>query len=400
MNFFRLAIALVLLSIPLAGCRSGDAGEAGDAHVDEHVEEGSAHADVVKLSDEAVKSARIQVGKPERKALQLTITAPATLQLTQGNTARIAARVPGRVAELQVKPGDEVKKGHVLAVIESPELGALRADYLAASTKARVARSNFERESRLLEKGISSEREMRQAEEAWVAARADREAADDKLHNLGLSDVEIRRLVANESHEGARFPLRSPIDGSVLEVNAAPGESIDPTTNLFTVGRLDELWAILQLPEREVLRVQKGQPVAFTLQVAPEEKFEGVVDYVGAVIDPKSRTAPVRVVVPNGSGRLLPGMFATGEIAAGDADAPKHPVVPREAVQSVEGREVVFVQSAPNQFVPVPVRIGATTASQAEIVEGLEGDESVVTSGAFILKSELSKESMGEGHEH
>lgn len=407
--------ALAVLSLALAGCPKDEHSAAEERHAegagthDEHAdgEEGhgaehgeGAHEDLVELTDAAVKSARLQVGKPEMKALQQTVTAPASLTLAQNGTARVAARVPGRIAQLHVKPGDEVKERQVLAIIESPAVGTLRAEYLAAATKARVARGNYEREQRLFERGISSEREMSQAEEAWVAARADREAADDKLHTLGLTEDEIRKLVASSSHEGARFPLRSPIAGTVLEVNAAPGESIEPTANIFTVGQLDELWALLQVPEGAALHVQKGQQVTFTLQAAPDQKFQGVVDYVGAVIDPRTRTTQVRVVIPNESGRLKPGMFASGEIAAGDGDAPQRPVVPREAVQAVEGRDVVFVQSGPNQFKPVPVRVGTTTASQVEIVEGLQGDEPVVVNGAFILKSELSKESMGEGHSH
>lgn len=410
MNAKLLGVLFAILSMSLTGCRS-DARPAAE-EVDTHGEHGEgeegakgeeghgAHEDVVQLSDAAMKSARLQVAKPEMKALQQTVSAPASLTLTQGGTARIAGRVPGRVGQLLVKPGDVVKERQVLAVIESPEVGTLRAGYLAAATKARVARSNFEREQRLLEKGITSEREMRQAEEAWVAARADREAADDRLHSLGLTEDEIRQLVTISSHEGARFPLRSPIAGTVLEVNAAPGESIEPTANLFTVGQLGELWALLQLPERDVINVRKGQQVTFTLQAAPDQKFQGVVDYVGAVIDPRTRTAQVRVVIPNEGGRLKPGMFATGEIAAGSGDVPQRPVVPREAVQSVEGRDVVFVQSGPNQFEATPVRVGTTTPSQVEIVEGLQGDEPVVINGAFILKSELSKESMGEGHSH
>lgn len=398
-KFLYAAIASAALVLP--ACRGEDRADPPE-DAGSHPEHGDAgeHEEIVRLGDAAVKSARLQVGKPEMKALQQTVTAPASLTLAQSGTARIAARVPGRIAELHVQPGDVVKKGQALAVVESPEVGTLRADYLAAATKTRVARSNFERERRLLDKGISSEREMRQAEEAWVAARADREAADDKLHTLGLSEDEIRKLVASASHEGARFPLRSPIAGTVLEVNAAPGESIEPTANLFTVGRLEELWALLQVPEGDALHVRKGQQVTFTLQAAPDQKFQGVVDYVGAVIDPRTRTTQVRVVIPNETGRLKPGMFATGEIAAGDGDAPQRPVVPRESVQTVEGRDVVFVQAGPNQFKPVPVRLGTATTSQVEIVEGLQGDEPVVVGGAFILKSELSKESMGEGHSH
>lgn len=403
-----LFIVVTTLTIALIGCTRGGGGEGvpgASSHGEEAGGEGDHHADeghedLVELSDAAKRSADLQVSKPEVKALARIITAPASLTLTQRGIARVAARVPGHITALQVQPGDAVEDRQILAFVDSPEVGSLRADYLAAATRARVARSNYEREMRLFEKGISSEREARQAEEAWVSARADGDAADAKLHSIGLSDEEIEQLVASSSHQGARFPLRSPIAGTVLEVNAAPGESVEPAENLFTVGQLDELWALLQVAEGSALELVQGQQVTFSLQAAPNETFEGVVDYVGAVIDPKTRSVQVRVVVPNQSRRLKPGMFATAEIAVSEDGAPQWPVVPRAALQKVEGRDVVFVQSGPNQFRAVEVRVGASTRSQVEILDGLQGDELVVTSGAFILKSELSKESMGDGHSH
>lgn len=418
MRTARLAlprVAAVLLAAMGCGEAEAPGGEAhqeavplangGDGTAEDRPAAGSpaadpGHEDVVRLTDEALRSAQIRVAPVESAALHATLTVPASLALTQDGTARVAARVPGRVVELGVKPGDRVEAGQELGVVSSPELGSLRAAYMAAATKARVARAGLDRQRGLFEEQITSQRELLQAEATWAAARAERDAVEDQLHTLGLTDAEIWRLVATQGHQGATFPLRSPIAGTVLAVNATPGESVDATTNLFTVGQLDELWALLQVPEGDVVRVREGQPVRLSLKAAPDHRFEGTVDYVGSTIDPRTRTAEVRLVIPNPERTLRPGMFATAEIATGNADAPRKPVVPREAVQSVEGSDVVFVQSAPNEFRAVPVRIGTTTGEQAEIVEGLQGDEQVVVAGAFVLKSELSKETLGEGHSH
>jgi cobalt-zinc-cadmium efflux system membrane fusion protein len=131
------------------------------------------------------------------------------------------------------------------------------------------------------------------------------------------------------------------------------------------------------------------------------------VEYVGDVVNEKTRTIPVQVAVANKNGLLKPGMFAQAEIAtttgkeadAGDAE-PTRLVVPREAVQKVGEAQVVFVPVGETQFKPIEVRTGASSAKEVEILSGLEPGTQIVTQGAFILKSELSKESMGEGHSH
>lgn len=118
-------------------------------------------------------------------------TVEARVAFTQDGVAQVAARVPGRLGRLEVQLGERVKKGQVLGHLESPELGQARADYLSAVTKARVAEDNFRREKELLAKGITSERETREAESAFVTAQAERNAADVRLHAMGLTDAEI-----------------------------------------------------------------------------------------------------------------------------------------------------------------------------------------------------------------
>ncbi|WP_224368451.1 efflux RND transporter periplasmic adaptor subunit [Hyalangium versicolor] len=366
-----------------------------------HGEEGSEHSEVVTLTPEALKNARLQSAQIQRKPLAIGLTAPARLAFPQSGVAQVAGRVPGRLASIEVNLGDRVKKGQVLGYLESPELGRARADYLAAATKAQVAAENFRREKELFTKGITSAREMREAESAFTSNEADRNAADARLHALGLTDPEITALKAGE-HYSSRFPARSPLDGTVVEIRGTVGQEIEATTPLFTVGDLSELWALLEVSEVQLATVQPGQPVAITVQALPDKRFQGKVAYVGALVDEKTRTTPVRVVLPNTDGSLKPGMFATAEILTGttasDDTHPQRLVVPREAVQKVGEKQLVFVPQGTNQFKAVAVKTGASSATEIELLAGVAPGTSVVTQGAFILKSELSKESMGEGH--
>lgn len=413
----RTLLFLALSSILLLSCR-GKGGAESDARQDAAQAHGGAgkggegeahggggrHEELIRLTPEAVSSAQLKTETVQRKALSVGLAVPARVAFTQKGVARVAARVPGRLASIEVSLGQKVKKGQALGYLESPELGRARADYLSAATKTQVAEDNFRREKELFAKGISSEREMREAESAFVTAQAERNAADGRLHALGLSDAEITALRGNE-HYSSRFPAPSPLDGTVVEIAGTVGQAVEAATTLFTVADLSELWVLLDISESQLAQVRVGQPVDFTVSALPERRFTGLVEYIGDIVDEKTRTIPVRVVVPNADRALKPGMFAQAEISTksevnldGGGAQPPRVVLPREAVQRVGEEQVVFVPSGENQFKPIRVRTGASSAREVEVLSGIEPGTRVVTQGAFILKSELSKESMGGGH--
>jgi cobalt-zinc-cadmium efflux system membrane fusion protein len=376
--------------------------EGGDRHGGGEAHEEEEHGEQrVRLTPEAVRSARIQTQEVQRKPLSVGITAPARVSFTQRGVAQVAARVPGRLSSIEVNLGQRVKKGQVLAYLESPELGQARADYLSAATKSRVAEDNFRREKELFDKGITSEREMREAESTFVTAQAERNAVDGRLHALGLSDAEIAALRGNE-HYSTRLPALSPLEGTVVEITGTVGQAVEATTALFTVGDLSTLWVLLDVAEVRVSEVKTGQRVDITLAALPGRRFQGQVEYIGDVINEKTRTVHVRVGVTNQDGALKPGMFAQAEIATdpGEETEAHRLVVPREAVQKLGARQVVFVPEGAGTFKPVEVSTGFSSAKEVELVSGIEPGTSVVIQGAFILKSELSRESMGEGHSH
>lgn len=370
----------------------------------EHAEDGRGHggeARAVELTPEAVRAAQIETTEAVSRPLSVALNAPARIAFTQTGVARVAPRVPGRLETIEVKLGDRVRKGAVLGYVESPELGRARADFLAAATKARVADANFRREKELLAKGITSEREMREAESASADARADLNAAEARLHTLGLSDADLAALKLDE-HPSARFPARSPIDGTVVEILGTLGQSVEGTTTLFTVGDLSSLWVLLDVSESQLALVAVGQKVTVTVPALPGRTFEGRIEHIGDIVEEKTRTVHVRVAVANRERLLKPGMFASAQIsanpgaAAGEAGA--RVVVPREAIQVLGEEKVVFVPAGANRFEAVEVHTGLEAGSEVEIAEGLSPGTKVVTRGAFVLKSELSKDAMSGSH--
>lgn len=411
----RNVILGAVLATLLGGCTpksesSATAGKeaAGEGGHEDHTEgEEEGHQELIKLTAEAVRNAGIEVAPARRRGLSSGLVAPARLSFPQKGVGRVAARVPGRLVSLEVTLGQQVAKGQVLGYLESPELSQSRADYLSAATKARVAEGNFRREKELLAKGITSEREMREAESTHATAQAEMNAAESRLHALGLSDAEIRALKADE-HYSSRFPARSPLAGTVVEISVTEGQVVEGATPLFTVGDLSQLWVLVDVYEAQLAAVRVGAEVSVSVSAYPERRFAGRVEYIGDLVDEKTRAVPVRVIVPNTDRSLKPGMFATAEIAiqvAADAGMARAGdsgtiVLPRDAVQTVGEEHVVFVAEPDNGFRPVEVRTGKTSAREVEILSGLQPGASVVVRGAFILKSELSKESMGEGHSH
>ena len=184
-----------------------------------------------------------------------------------------------------------------------------------------------------------------------------------------------------------------------MERHAGRGEVVGPSDQLFTVADLSRLWIELDVYERNLGRVSSGQPVEVTTTAWPGRVFPGRIVYVGDILDLERRTVRARVELENPDGALKPGMFATALIQI-SSEVPVV-AVPRDAVQTVEGMQVVWVPGVEvGEFVARPVELGDELPDDmVEIVSGLDVGEAVVLEGAFTLKSELAKGEFG-GHGH
>ena len=145
-------------------------------------------------------------------------------------------------------------------------------------------------------------------------------------------------------------------------------------------------------------KCRKAVAVKIQTESYPGEVFTGKVTYIGDIVDPQSRTVPVRVEVPNPKARLKPGMFATAEIVTG-ASSKQAIMIPSTAIQKIEGKPAVFVQEKDGSFAKRELELGREFGGSVEVKSGLKEGELVVVAGAFTLKSEALKESL-EGHGH
>lgn len=368
--------------------------EKGEKGHDEHGE-----GAVVHLKPEQVKAANIQVVKVEVRKETAVLEATGQIVAADDRQARVGVRVPGRITALKAAVGDTVKKGQILAVIESPELGRAKSDYVSAAASARLARENAAREKQLFEKKISAEVEWRKAEAEAVRTSAELQAAENRLHALGVGDSQLPDKVA---HFTSTFGAASPIDGVIVERGVTLGEMVNPEKTLFLVMDLAQVWLIVDVFEKDIAQVALKQKVKVGVTAYKEEQFEGEVSYIGAVVEPRSRAVKVRIALANPNGKLKPGMFARVSLSDTKGDEHEHLFVPVEAVQRTDQGTIVFVPGdEPGEFVPRPVKTGHEAGKSVAIESGLAAGEQVVVSGSFILKSELGKESLGEsGHSH
>ncbi|MFZ5479472.1 MAG: efflux RND transporter periplasmic adaptor subunit [Myxococcota bacterium] len=356
------------------------------------------HGNEVELNPAALARPDLGVEVAQPRPLASTATAPARVLLDPRREGRLSATTPGQVDRILVRPGDRVKAGQTLATVASPDLAEMVGAWLSASARVDAARSRRDRLAGLEAQGVSSRAQVSEAEAELTVALADAEAAEERLHVLGVRPEEVR--LEKGEHFSSRFPVKSPIDGEVLKAEVSVGQAVAPGDPMFHVGDLDRVWLIADVYERDLAVVRAGSTVAFTVETYGDERFTGTVDHVGALLDPETRTAEVRVLVDNRDHRLKPNMFARAILPLDGADGAEGIAVPAEAVQEVEGHEAVFVEEAPGRYQARRVRTSPLASGDVHVLEGVTPGERVVTRGAFTLKSELAKGELGEGHAH
>jgi len=383
----------------IGGADEDEHGDHGDEHGDH--EEGGEHGgegDVVELTPAAIAAARIRAEPATEGALESGLGLPARIALDPRKEAIVSAWISGQVDSISVRPGDHVTKGTRLGQVQSPELGTATANYRTAKARDQAADARHDRLKRLEADGVSSKAQVLEAEADHAEAAGLLAAAEERLRILGVP------ISDSKPHEGSRFPsrvpVRSPITGTVLTTDASVGQSVQPGEMLFRIGDLDEVWLMLDVYERDLASVREGQTVQFTVEAWPDETFTGTVAQVGDWIEPGARSVEVRVVVPNPEHRLKPNMFANAELTVDRAEVQSGVVLPADAVQMVEGREVVFIEEEPGHYLASPVVIADRTAERVRLSSGVEFGQRVIVSGAFALKSELAKSELGEGHAH
>lgn len=366
----------------LVACGAPEAAEHHDHH-DEHEESGATE---VTLSEIAIERSGIVVGAVAREPLGGGATVPAEIQADPAFTAHVAAVVTSRITSVDVAVGERVVAGQVLGTVASGDVSASRGALAEARVRRDAARAERDRQAALVESGIAARRSL-------VSAEAELAAIEAEMRGIGGG----LRVVGRGGGAGAQ--IVAPIGGVVVARHATVGEVAQVGDPLFTITEPDRLWVVAQVPELDLSRAVEGAAGVLSVAAFPGARWSGHVDFVAPAFDEETRTLPVRFVLDAPDPRLRAGLFGRLALAGPDAGATGL-VVPREALARLDGVEVVFVPAeAPGSFRPVPVTTGRRDGDVVEITEGLDEGAPIVTHGAFVLRSEMTRGELAE-HEH
>lgn len=504
-NCIPLVSAALLMAASLIGCAGTDPAPHSSLHEGEAVlenghqahdpgpESGHAGDPGLRLTDEQKQKINLRMAEASPGTLSNELSFPGEVMLNQDNFIRLIPRVSGVVREVSVTKGDKVREGEILAVLESPEMGEVKAAFLDARRERRynkaalerfteiqentlslirlldsdpaltgmgqetfgdmadygsrlissyadysIAKRAFERKKTLFEKRIASEKDFLEAQGSYEGTRAEylaqlantrfsleqemlsrsetyqashfsMKAAERQLGILGLTEVEIHRLSGGldfnedsqkDTYSGedlTRVQLRAPRSGTILERSVGLGEKVDADTTVFTLADMDQVWACLKVPSRDLASVRTGQQV--TIESESGERTTGTVSVVDPLVSGETRTAELRAVINNISGTWKPGLFIRGSVELPATGLGV--VIPGEALQVIEGEEIVFVPEGEG-FITLPVKTGLSDRNSVEILSGLLPGMIYVTKGAFELKSIMVTGSLdphaGHGH--
>jgi cobalt-zinc-cadmium efflux system membrane fusion protein len=369
-------------------------GECGICHP-ELLARGPANGLKVRLaSAESAAKAGIVVQSPEIRSMEDGVECFAEITFNQNKLAKITSLVGGIVRSVEVDLGSRVGRGDLLATITSATIGEAQADYLQALAEEDLHRKVLERQRDLLAQSISSERVFQEAEAAYNASAAAVRQGRQRLLVLGFDESQIEALVRQQSTPGV-IELRAPFGGEIVERTAVQGSVVDVADVLFTLADSTVLWAMVNIPESQLSRVQPGQEVELTVESLPGRSFPGKLTWISPTVDERTRMARGRVEVPNAGGRLKAQMFARARISTTRSDGAV--VVPLSAVQNVTGISIVFVRASDDLYEARPVTLGIKRNDRVEILDGLRPDEDVVVAGSFALKSQLLASRLGAG---
>ncbi len=284
---------------------------------DTRVEHDGHNEETIVLSPEVLAEFGVELSEAGPGVIRSEITVPGEIAVNGDRLAHIVPRFTGVIREVRKNVGDHVRKGDVLAIVES---------------------------------------------------------------NEALNTYEVKSL----------------LDGVVIEKDATIGEVHSTGMTAFLIADLDTVWVNLSIYQMHLSSVKLGQHVAITVGHGDATQY-GTISYISPIVDVHTRTATARVILDNRSGEWRPGLLIEGRITTAIHEVDL--VLPRTALQRINGLDVIFVQTHEG-FVPQPVTIGRTNHTSFEVLRGLHEGDVYVSKGGFILKSEMQKGSFGHGHAH
>ncbi len=328
-----------------------------------------------------------KTAKAELRRLPTQVTANGVVSPDVNRTIHVTSLGSGRVVDLKVKLGDSVKKGQTLLVISSPDLASAFADYEKAKADEALSRKALDRAQMLYDRGAIAAKDLEVAQDAEDKAKVDLQTADHRVTILGGEPAKPSPLLE----------LKSPVDGTIIEQNVAGAEgikSLDNSPNLFTIANLGQVWLVCDVFENDLGEVHLGDSAEIRLNAFPDRVLNGRVADISRVLDPNTRSAKVRIVLPNPDGSLRTGMFAVATFRSRKLS--DRIVVPATSVIRLHDKDWVFRKEGQNQFRKIAINAdGLAPDGMQEIREGVHASDELVTN-ALEFSTEVAEKRAGQ----
>jgi len=386
----------------LGGCRRGQDEPKGDSPAKVEVK---GPADEVTLTAQTQSEQKIEVSPVERGAAVLMHRAKGRIALPDNATWRVGVLAEGRVEKVYFNLGDYVAKGQVLARMHSHDVHEARAAYLnAVAERSRLqaaealAQTNYGRSQRLYTLKAESVSQVENAKQELTNASSATHEADNNVHREESHLREILGVSPNasstDSEDANLIPIKAPASGRVLQKNVTPGATVSMSTDAFVLGDLSRLWMLASVDAATLAKLHVGQSATVSLADEPDAIYSGKITNLGQEFDPTTRLMQVRIEVRKPDSRLRPEMLANAEFST-EGGTPSL-FVPQEAIQQVNGEDVVFVRLAVDRFRVQAVTTAENMRGRVRITQGLTANDEVITRGSFLAKSQLLKSSIGD----
>ena len=350
----------------------------------------SAKPGIIVMDDDRIKLASIELRQAGPAAVARRLTVPDTIVPDGGRIAHVSIKVSGTVADLRKNIGDDVAKDDILGVLESREVADAKSEYLSAKLSNELQQDLTARDKSLWEGRAVPEQQYIKSRNAAVQTEMRFGIARQKLMALGVSDAEIAALPQAPDGTLRSQNVRAPISGRIVERKVELGTAVGRDsleTELFVIVDLSRVWVEMMVNSSDLPSVREGQSVAVSIR-GGSGVGTGKVIFVSPLLDKETRAARVVAALDNPDRLWRPGSFVTAAIAVQSRQVPV--TVPATAVQTVDGRKVVFVRTS-DGFEKRDVALGRRDDGMVEVTSGLAAGETIAASNTFPLKAELSK---------
>lgn len=396
-------IFLALITCAFTACSTVDEAPQADTH-EGHEHEEEPNEDEVHLLQKQMEVMDIEMGKFQFLNLSTTVKSNGQLELPPQNKASVSSITDGRVKSILVLEGDFVKQGQVLANVEHLDIIEVQEAYMTTQSKLQYAEKDYERAKSLYADSVQALKSLQLKESEFTSLQAKLNGLEARLQLLGL---EMEKVSSGDFVSSVA--IRSPIRGYVRSIDITMGMSVLPNQTLFEIVDNDHIHIDLNVYEKDMNMIRKGQKVVFSLTNDADSVFEGEVFALGRAFEDEPKAMVVHAEIDNPDGNLLPGMYVDARIVTNDA---KVRALPNDAIVSDGGLSYIFVlkpkssadQGHKDEFVlrKIEVNTGAKDIGFTEVVPAYNLPEhaQMVTKGAFYLLAEMKKGEGGHGHHH